>query len=121
MLLQGNRKASTKKQYEPYINGFKVTAVGGEDSISSMHASKLVGSVRTYVYTGERGLSMPAWFEGLRAGRAFVTTGPLVTMTVNGRGPGEEVALPAGGGTIELSVDTERVPLFDPVTGLAIR
>jgi hypothetical protein len=25
VLLQGNRKASTKKQYEPYINGFKVT------------------------------------------------------------------------------------------------
>ena len=89
--------------YAVLNNGFKVTAVGGEDSISSMHASKLVGSVRTYVYTGERGLTMPAWFDGLRAGRAFVTTGPLVTMTVNGRGPGEEVALPAGGGTIEIS------------------
>jgi hypothetical protein len=28
---------------------------------------------------------------------------------------------PARGGTIELSVDTERIHLFDPATGLAIR
>ncbi len=89
--------------YAVLNNGFRVTATGGEDSISSMHASKLVGSVRTYVYTGDRGLSMEAWFEGLRAGRAFVTTGPLVTMTANGRGPGEEIALPAGGGSVEIA------------------
>jgi TolB protein len=83
--------------YAVLNNGFKVTAVGGEDSISSMHASKLVGAVRTYVHTGARPMSMAAWFDGLRAGRAFVTTGPLVQLTVNGAGPGEEIALPAGG------------------------
>jgi TolB protein len=89
--------------YAALNNGLKVTAVGGEDSISSMHASKLVGSARTYVYTGDRGLTMEAWFEGLRAGRAFVTTGPLVMMTANGSGPGEEIQLPAGGGAVEIS------------------
>ncbi|MBP7775912.1 MAG: CehA/McbA family metallohydrolase [Acidobacteria bacterium] len=89
--------------YAVLNNGFRVTAVGGEDSISSMHASKLVGSARTYVNTGDRGLTMEAWFEGLRAGRAFVTLGPLVTLTVNGRGPGEEVILPPGGGAVEIS------------------
>jgi len=89
--------------YAVLNNGFKVTAVGGEDSISSMHAAKLVGSSRTYVYTGEKGLTMEAWFEGLRAGRAFVTLGPMVGLTVNGRGPGEEIALPADGGTVDLS------------------
>lgn len=78
-------------------NGLRVTGVGGEDSISSMHQSKLVGSARTYVYTGERGLDADAWFEGLRKGRAFVSTGPLVEMTVNGRMPGEDVALAAAG------------------------
>jgi hypothetical protein len=36
---------------------------------------------------------MDAWFEGLRKGRAFVTTGPLVEFTVNGRIPGEDVAI----------------------------
>ena len=54
--------------YAVLNNGLRVTAVGGEDSISSMHESKLVGSARTYVYTGDRGLDADAWFEGLRDG-----------------------------------------------------
>jgi hypothetical protein len=83
-------------------NGLKVAAVGGEDSISNLHRSKLVGSVRTYVYTGARGLDMDAWFEGLRGGHAFITTGPLVELTVNGMIPGEEVRLPAAGGSVEV-------------------
>ncbi len=74
--------------YATLNNGLRVTATGGEDSISNLHRSKLVGSVRTYVYTGARGLSMEAWFEGLRDGHAFVSTGPLVELTVNGRIPG---------------------------------
>ena len=83
--------------YAVLNNGLRVTAVGGEDSISSMHESKLVGSARTYVHTGERGLDADAWFEHLRKGNAFVSTGPIVELTVNGRMPGETVALPAGG------------------------
>ena len=99
----GAGRGSFVPWYAVLNNGFRITAVGGEDSISSMHAAKLVGSSRTYVDTGQRGLTMEAWFDGLRAGHAFVTNGPLVGLTVNGRGPGEEIALPAGGGTVEIS------------------
>ena len=86
--------------YALWNNGLKVTAVGGEDSISNLHMSKLVGSQRTYVFTGGRGLDMHAWLDGMRAGRAFVTNGPLVELTVNGVLPGETVTLPAGGGAV---------------------
>ena len=89
--------------YAMWNNGLKVTAVGGEDSISSLHQSKLVASVRTYVYTGNRGLDMKAWFDGMRDGYAFVSTGPLVELTVDGKLPGETVELPATGGTVEIS------------------
>lgn len=89
--------------YAVLNNGFHVTATGGEDSISSMHQSKLVGSVRTYIYTGAKGLSMPAWFQGLREGRAMVTTGPLVLLKVNGMLPGDEVKLPASGGDVQVT------------------
>ncbi len=88
--------------YATLNNGVHVTATGGEDSISNLHLSKLVGSVRTYVYTGERGLDMEAWFEGLREGRAFVSTGPLVELTVDGQMPGDRVALAPGGGSVEV-------------------
>ena len=101
--------------YAVLNNGLRVTAVGGEDSISSMHASKLVGSSRTYVYTGERGLDADAWFEGLRKGRAFVSTGPLVELTVNGRIPGEEVALSAAG-EVEIDARVRSIVALEKVT-----
>jgi TolB protein len=103
--------------YAVLNNGLRVTAVGGEDSISSMHRSKLVGSARTYVHTGDRGLDADAWFEGLRRGRAFVTTGPLVELTVNGQIPGEEVKLPASGGDAAI---VARVRSITPLERVAL-
>jgi hypothetical protein len=90
--------------YAVLNNGLRVTATGGEDSMSDLHISKLVGSARTYVYTGDRGLQVDPWLEGIRTGRTFVTTGPLLDVRIDGKIPGEEIRLPAGGGTVELSV-----------------
>ncbi|HAJ77219.1 MAG TPA: hypothetical protein DCM64_12290 [Gammaproteobacteria bacterium] len=89
--------------YAVWNNGLKVTATGGEDSISSLQRSKLVGSVRTYVYTGNRGLSMEAWFDGLKRGRAFVSSGPLLEMEVETALPGDTVELPAVGGQVTIN------------------
>ena len=89
--------------YAVWNNGLRITATGGEDSLSNLHRSKLVGSVRTYVHTGSRGLDMEAWFDGLHQGRSFVSSGPLVELTIDGRVPGEQVVLPAGGGSVEIS------------------
>ncbi len=88
--------------YAVLNNGLRVPAVGGEDSITSLQETKMIGSARTYVYTGERGLTSDAWFEGVRKGRAFVTVGPLVELTVNGEEPGGDVNLPGGGGTVDV-------------------
>ena len=95
--------------YAAWNNGLAVTATGGEDSISNLHRSKLVGSVRTYVYTGGRGLTMDAWFDGLRAGHAFMSTGPLVELTVNGAIPGETVSLPDGGGSVDIQAHVRSI------------
>ncbi len=88
--------------YAVWNNGLRVTATGGEDSISSLHRSKLVGSVRTYVYTGNAGLDMQAWFDAMVRGRAFVSSGPLLEMRINGALPGDTVNLPPGGGEVTL-------------------
>ena len=89
--------------YATLNNGLRVTAVGGEDSISNMQRSKLVGSVRTYVNTGERGLDLDAFLEGIREGRAFVSCGPVLDFRVAGRIPGDDVQLPESGGDVEWS------------------
>jgi hypothetical protein len=98
----GSNRASFFPLYAVWNNGLRVTATGGEDSISDLQRSKLVGSVRTYVCTDERGLTMDGWFEGLRSGRAFVSSGPLIEVSVNDRIAGGDVALPAAGGTVEV-------------------
>ena len=84
--------------------------------MSDLHISKLVGSSRTYVYTGGKGLDARAWMDGLDKGRAFMSTGPLVGLTVNGRMPGDEVALPAAGGTVDVGGWVKSITPLDKVT-----
>jgi Tol biopolymer transport system component len=102
--------------YAIWNNGLKVTAVGGEDSISNLHISKLVGSHRTYVYTGARGLDMTAWLDGMRAGRAFVTNGPLVELTVDGRLPGDTVPLAAAGARVRIDARVQSIVPLETAT-----
>jgi len=87
--------------YKILNNGFRIPVTGGEDSISSLHRVELVGSVRGYFNLGTAPLTWANWMKALLAGRGFVTNGPLIELTANGKiVPGEEIALPGGGGTV---------------------
>jgi len=95
--------------YAVWNNGLRISACGGEDSISDLHWSKLVGSLRTYVYTGEAGLQMNAWFDALRDGNAFVSNGPLIDFKVSKKMPGETVELSQRGGTVEITAHIQSI------------
>ena len=82
--------------------GFRVTASGGEDSISDLHRTAVIGAARMYAYLGDR-LDWDAWVEAIRDGRTFITNGPLVQLAINGEIAGAEVRLPAEGGSVELA------------------
>ena len=109
-------RAGFAPMYALWNNGLKVTAVGGEDSISNLHMSKLVGSHRTYVFTGGKGLNMHAWLDGMRSGRAFVTNGPLVELSVNGSMPGETVNIAAAGGAVQVHAQVRSIVPLQKVT-----
>jgi len=83
--------------YAALNNGLRVTAVGGEDTISNLAISKLMGCIRTYAKTGKPQAEPTEWWDAVRAGKAFVSTGPLVDLEVNGAGVGDEVRLDAPG------------------------
>jgi TolB protein len=83
-------------------NGFKLPATGGEDSISNLHRTRLVGATRGYFFLGPGNLSWENFKNALLKGRGFVTNGPLLEFTVNETMPGDEIRLPAGGGTVRL-------------------
>jgi WD40 repeat protein len=81
--------------------GFRVPVTGGEDSISNLHRVELVGSVRGYFHLGTAPLTWANWMKAMLAGRGFVSNGPLIDLTANGRVmPGEEIAVPAEGGAV---------------------
>jgi hypothetical protein len=65
--------------------GERITATGGSDSHGA--PSHPPGYPRTYT----RAASASQLAPELREGRAFVTNGPLLELSVNGRGPGESV------------------------------
>ncbi len=62
-----------------------------------------VGYNRVYVHAGSE-LTYAKWWEGLRAGRSFVSNGPLLRCRANGRLPGE-VFTAAAGEKIEIEID----------------
>ncbi len=86
-----------------------MTATGGEDSISDLHRSKLIGSIRTYVCSTDGRLTAEGWYEGLRAGRAFVSSGPLIDVRVSGVIPGGVVDLSSRGGTVDISANVQSI------------
>ncbi len=54
------------------------------------------GTVRYYVKTKGPNLDLDAWYRGFQEGRTFITNGPMVDLTVNGAGLGEEIHVKKG-------------------------
>ena len=79
--------------------GFRIPITGGEDSISNLCRTALVGADRTYVHVG-RELNWTGWIEGIRQGHTFASNGPLLEFSVDGKEQGEEIRLGAQGGRV---------------------
>lgn len=87
--------------------GFKITASAGEDSILGLHSTPIIGSSRLYAYVGEK-LEWPRYVEAIRRGRTFVTNGPLLSFTVDGHIPGDEIQL-AETGMVEVNASAQAI------------
>jgi Tol biopolymer transport system component len=75
--------------------GFRIPAAAGTDAFPNFAALRgPAGLVRTYAAAGPR-LTHDAFLAALKAGRTFVTNAPIVEFSVEGRGPGDELRLPA--------------------------
>ena len=81
--------------YHAWNCGYDVVASAGEDAFGNFYRSYIVGSNRVYVKTGKE-LDYDKWIADFRAGRSFVSAGPLIYFTVNGKDPGDKIELPAG-------------------------
>ena len=93
--------------YYEFLNlGFRLTASGGSD----VPWGDTIGTARVYAYTG-KAFDPDEWFNALKAGRTFVTTGPMLELTVNGEIVGAEIAARPGDTLrIKASASGHRVP-----------
>jgi len=66
--------------------GFRLPPAAGSSQDTGPEAGSY-GTNRVYVYCGDV-FSYERWWEGLEAGRVFVTNGPLLRPMVNGQPPG---------------------------------
>jgi hypothetical protein len=93
--------------YYGYLNcGFRISASSGSDKMST---TVPMGSARVYVNTGAE-LDYASWIEGIRSGKTFFSTGPMIEMSVDGKGPGDEIKLSSSAlkdGKVKLKVTTK--------------
>jgi hypothetical protein len=79
--------------YYAYLNcGFHLSVSSGSDK---MALNPPMGSARTYVSTNGP-LTYKSWLDGIKAGHSFGTDYPLIEFSVNGRQPGDSIALAPG-------------------------
>jgi hypothetical protein len=90
--------------------GFRVGISAGTDSFTNVVDHYVAGGGRVYVQTGPK-FDYAAWLDGYRQGRSFASNGPVLTLEVNGKAPGEEIRLDAVGDvTVRAKVETQ-IPL----------
>ena len=80
--------------------GYRVPLVSGTDKMS---AGTPVGALRTYarLEPGDA-FGFESWARAVRAGRTFLSSGPMIWLAVDGAEPGATLELDAAGGTVEV-------------------
>jgi hypothetical protein len=82
---------NTELYYTLLNAGLKVVVVAG----SRKTGMQVLGSARSYALIASADFDYAAWIEAVRAGRTFVTSGPLLLFTVDGQYPGAVVDPPS--------------------------
>jgi hypothetical protein len=95
-----------------YLNcGYMVAACGGTDKMTSDTA---VGTVRTYARIApDKPFTYESWMDAVRHAETFVTYGPLLDMTVDGKPMGSRIQMTSSGGTVDVNwqVSSVTIPL----------
>ncbi|PWT81237.1 MAG: hypothetical protein C5B58_10140 [Acidobacteria bacterium] len=105
MDVMGSGDRPSTALYHRLLNcGFRLAASAGTDCFLNRIRSWLPGGERAYVKVSGP-LTYEKWIAGLRAGKSFVTNGPMLDLTVNDKGIGEVLNLSTRGDRhVELKV-----------------
>src|SRR4029450_2024285 len=84
--------SSVRLWYRLLNCGFRLPATAGTDVFLNRIGSNLPGGDRVYIHL-DGPLTYESWIASLKAGRSFVTSGPMLEFTVNGSEPGNGLKL----------------------------
>ncbi len=109
--------ANSLADWYRYLNcGYFVAAVGGTDKMS---ANTAIGTVRTYARIPKnRSFTYEQWKGAIRRGETFVTYGPLMEFSVDGKVSGERISMSRTGGTVDVVWDAASVTV--PMTSVEL-
>lgn len=93
--------------------GFRIPATGGTDNFSDVWRDPPPGSDRTFARV-EGPLTMQSWMDAIKRGRTFFSTGPLLFLDVEGKQPGDELAVAANAApTLRVKADATSITPID--------
>ena len=75
--------------------GFRLAISAGTDSFTNVADHYTPGGGRVYVHAGSE-LRYDEWVANYKRGRSFASNGPVITLAVDGKEPGDEIRFPAG-------------------------
>jgi hypothetical protein len=94
--------------------GYRINPAAGSD----WPYSDFPGIVRNFVKL-DGSLNLDSWFESFRQGHTYVTNGPFLELTVNGRGMGEELRVKRGT-PLNIVAETQLNPDVDKLDRLEL-
>jgi hypothetical protein len=100
-VMGSNHQANMVVWYKLLNCGLKVPASAGTDCFLNRINSRLPGSDRVYVHC-EKDFTYHDWIANLKAGRTFVTNGPILRLLAQGKEPGAVLKL-AGPGKVAVA------------------
>ena len=109
-----NSMEAMEPLYHAWNCGYRVVASAGEDAFPNFYRSYIIGSNRVYVNTGKK-LEYRKWIADFRAGHAFVTSGPLVLFSVDGKQPGDEIRVAGESREVKASVEVFSITPIESV------
>ena len=93
--------------------GFRIPAGAGTDAMTNYASLRgPVGMNRVYVHSGAK-LDHASYLRAIKAGHTFATNGPLLSLAVNGKEPGNELAFPLGSHTISVRASMHSIVPVD--------
>ena len=94
-VMGANHEATPPLWYRLLNCGFRIPASAGTDCFLNRIPSRLPGADRVYVRV-DGAFTYEGWIEGLKAGRTFVTNGPMLEFNADGHSPGETIRVTPG-------------------------